>query len=318
MARRLKTGSPYLTWLAEGLAEGEAVDPASVRDGWVMGLAVGYDAEQLKPFVRSLRANFTGRATLVVSQRDDVLALLARHDVEARHLSPQETWTPHFVVHRIALFATLLAQAPVQTPVLLTDVRDVVFQGPLFDPPVADVEAFAEGDGLRFGDHAFNCRYAEALAGLGLAGRLDDREPLCVGTVVGRAGAVARLCRTMLMLGAIPRSGLGGAFGADQASFNLAIHLGLVEAQVRANYGRVATLGLSDGPAASARQDGVIVNPNGSISPIVHQYDRTPELVDAVARRWDSRPVVRVSTPTMSDRWAKATDSLRKRTPEFR
>jgi len=318
MARRLKTSSAYLRWAASAFVAGEPVDPASVRDGWVMGLAVGYGPEQLAPFVRSLRAVFAGRVTLVVSPRDDVLALLAEHGVEARRLPEGKGWTPHFVVHRIGLFAEMLARAPADTPVLLTDVRDVVFQADPFAEPLADIEAFPEGDGLRFRDHAFNRRYAEALAGREIAERLEDQAPLCVGTVVGRAGAVARLLRIMLMLGAIPRSGWGGAFGADQASFNLAVHLGLVEAVVQPNYRRVATLGWSDAEGASATPEGVIVNPDGSLSPIVHQYDRRPELAEAVGRRWGAPPVVRYGKPTLHDRWAKLSASLRKRAPELR
>lgn len=318
MARRLKTRSPYLTWAADMFAAGPRVDAGSVRDGWVLGLAMNYPAEALAGFVRSLRAHFQGRVTLVVSDDPGVRALLEAHDVEAVTPPAPRGWTPHFVVERFGLFARALAAAPPETPVLLTDVRDVVFQGPLFQAPLADIEAFPEGESLTFGEHAFNVRYAEALVGRDLSARLDPFRPLCVGTVVGRAGPVLALLRTMLLLMAIPRSGRGGAFGADQAAFNLAIHLGLVEAEVRRNYSRVATLGWPDSAAAQAREDGVIVNPDGSISPIVHQYDRRADLAEAVARRWAVQPVVRIGRITLRDRWVKGVNSLKKRLPDVR
>ena len=77
----------------------------------------------------------------------------------------------------------------------------------------------------------------------GLAAAVADRPCLCVGTLVGMRVEVARLSRLILSLAATPRSEIGGAFGADQAAFNLAVHQGLVSSSIRPNYGRVATLG---------------------------------------------------------------------------
>ena len=86
--------------------------------------------------------------------------------------------------------------------------------------------------------------------------------------VIRREGReVARLSRLVLSLAATPRSEIGGAFGADQAAFNMAIHQGLTAAILRPNYGRVATLGLTPGEALGFR-DGQVVNPDGTISPI--------------------------------------------------
>ena len=112
---------------------------------------------------------------------------------------------------------------------------------------------------------------------------------------------------------------MGGAFGADQAAFNLALHLGLVEAEVRPNFSRVATLGVP-APDRLAVRDGVIVNPDGSVSPIVHQYDRHPAFFDAVQARWGGGEAVpprcQAITPA---RWLERhRDSLLKRIPELR
>jgi len=318
MSRRLRTGSSYLNWAHVAFADGEFVDAGSVREGWVMGLAVNYPADAIEPFVRSLRTFFAGRITLIVSPDPTVLALLASYDVDARVAEESRTWRPHFVVERFAVFAQLLRQAPPLTPVLLTDVRDVIFQAPPFGEPVEPIEGYPEGNGIRMSDHAFNVRYLEALVGSGIAGDLNDRSPLCVGTVVGQAASVAALCRIMLLICAIPRSGRGGAFGADQAAFNLVAHLGLLTVDIRANYGRVATLGWPDSGDAVADHTGVIVNPDGSVSPIVHQYDRRPDLVEAVARRWGVAAVIRATPRTLSSRWSKARASASKWLPEAR
>ncbi len=318
VSRRLRTSSAYLRWVRSAFSVSEPVDPASVRDGWVMGLAVGYPAEALTPFVCSLRAVYTGRVTLFVSNDPDVIALLNSFEIDARVMPSWVGWRPHLVVERFAIFAQMLNQAPPSTPVLITDVRDVVFQGSIFDPPVKDLEVFAEGNGITMSEHAFNWRYGEALVGRDVSSIMDEQVPLCAGTIVGRASKVAALCRTMLFLSAIPRSGRGGAFGADQAALNVAVHFGLVEAGVQLNYGRVATLGWQDNVSAQATKDGLILNPDGSMSPIVHQYDRRSDLADAVARRWSTAPVVRLGPITWRQRKAKAVATLRKWLPELR
>ena len=80
-------------------------------------------------------------------------------------------------------------------------------------------------------------------------------------------------------------AGRGGAFGADQAALNVAVHFGLVEFEMQRNYGRVSTLGWRDNVSAQATADGVILNPDGSKSPIVHQCDRRDDLANIIARR---------------------------------
>jgi hypothetical protein len=318
MARRLKTSSTYLRWVSAALKSDEFVDHESVKDGWVIGLAVGYNSAELEPFVLSLRENFKGRITLIIKNDSEVIAFLNRNFVEFRVWPDYRGWRPHFVVERFALFANMLKMAPKDTQVLLTDVRDVVFQGAIFDPPLCNLEVFAEGVGITMSEHAFTRRYGEALVGRHLSSAMDDQVPLCAGTIMGRADKVAALCRTMLFLSSIPRSGRGGAFGADQAALNVAVHFGLVEFEMQPNYGRVSTLGWHDNVSAQATADGVILNPDGSKSPIVHQYDRRDDLANAIARRWSTLPVVRVKPVTWRQRKAKVAASLRKWLPELR
>ena len=140
-----------------------------------------------------------------------------------------------------------------------------------------------------------------------------------MGTLVGTRVEVARLSRLILSLAATPRSEIGGAFGADQAAFNLAVHQGLVSSSIRPNYGRVATLGLTPGERL-AFVDGRVVNPDGTASPIVHQHDRHPHLDAPVHARWGGglEHRKRVRPKSAGQKWAKLKASLRRRTPELR
>lgn len=315
--------SAYLGWLAGAIA-GErvgAAPPTAVPADLILGYASGYDVADVAPFVRSLRAVWDGPVVLVVDQHPAMLAFLAEHDVEA--VAPRGVgagqWSPHPVIARFAVFDAMMAERPWARNVLMTDVRDVVFQADPFFPAPEGSEFFCEYDDGTLADHAFNIKYLRGVGGEDIARALSGRPCVCVGTVMGAREAMMRFCRTLLMVAAIPRSEIGGAFGADQAACNIALHLGMIEGQVRPNYGRVATLGLTPGGRLGV-VDGRIVNPDGSSSAIVHQHDRHPHLLEAVYARWglglERRERVRPQTATQRGR--RFQESVRRRVPELR
>lgn len=310
--------SAYLGWLAAAIAaRGEPAGTAEGTVDAVLGYATGYDAHDVAPFVRSLRAVFDGEVALVVDDRSDLRALFEQYDVRLLTPASVDGWAPHAVMARFAAFDRYLADRADIRGVLITDVRDVLFQKPPFSPQPSGLEVFVEGD--RLGDHAFNMKYLRALIGDELAEALAPASSICVGTVMGPRAEVRRFCRTVLMLAAIPRSELGGAFGADQAACNIAIHMGLLDARVEENFGRVATIGLTPGDRLTVA-NGQVVNPDGSISAIVHQHDRHPHLAGALHQRWgegfEARDRVRPRQP--GQRWRKRFESLRRRLPEWR
>lgn len=310
--------SRYIDWLAKALAQ--PVDGiASAQGHAVLGYATGYDAADIAPFVRSLRAVFEGTVALVVDDRPDVLALLIEHAVIAVAPDQVEGWAPHPVMQRFAAFDRLLRGWPDVDGVLITDVRDVIFQADPFLPRPDCLLAFQEYEAGVLADHAFNMKYIRALAGEGLALAVSQQPCVCVGTVMGPRADILRLCRAILMLATTPRSTIGGSFGADQAACNLAIHLGMVEAQVLPNYGRVATLGLT--PAGTLKfEDDKVVNPDGTISAVVHQHDRHPDLASAVHELWGGgfEHRQRVQPRSASKRWNKLNESVTRRLSELR
>ena len=284
----------------------------------VLGYATGYGVEHVEAFVRSLRTVYVGAVALFVHDDPVLLAFLAAHDVEAVVVAPGDEWTPQPVVARFSAYERYIAARSDLRHVLMTDVRDVVFQAEPFAPAPTGLEVFVEYEAGRMADHAFQMKHLRALAGEALAEQLEDRPCICAGTIVGPADEAARLCRLILTLGAIPRSAVGGGFGVDQASLALAVGYGLIPAEVQDNYRRVATIGMaSDGVSFQA---GRIVNPDGSVSPVVHQYDRRPELVEAVRERWSQALPDRVAKgPGGWTRWRRKTAaSVERRLPDLR
>ena len=313
--RRGAVRSDYLDWLAHALEVGRRFEPLPDGDV-VVGYATGYDAADIAPFVLSLRAVFDGPVALVVDAEPALRAFLAQNDVTAVDAPVWRGWAPHPVMQRFVTFAGLLGDRP--GAALACDVRDVIFQAAPFAPAPEGLEAFVEAE-APLADHAFNMKYLRALFGQGIAASLADKACLCVGTILGPRAEVSRLSRLILSLAATPRSEFGGAFGADQAGFNMAIHQGLVGASIRPNYGRVATLGLTPGEGLTFA-DGKVINPDGSLSPIVHQHDRHPHLDAPVHALWGGglEHRKRVRPKSAGQKLEKLKASLRRRTPELR
>lgn len=316
--------SAYLGWLATAIAKVRGATSAIAGDeqDLILGYATGYDAADVAIFVRSLRSHYTGAVALVVDADPELRDFLHSYDVEtldAPDLALEGCdWSPHPVVSRFAGFDALLRARPWVRNALLTDVRDVVFQGDPLEPAPKGLEFFAECE-TPLGLHDFNMKYIRAVGGDQLAEAVADQACICVGTVVGQREDLMRFCRLILMLGAIPRSEVGGAFGADQATCNLAVHLGLLDGKVLPNHSRVATLGMVAG-AKLTLTDGVIRNPDGSASPIVHQYDRHPQLMTAMWSRWaaDVEKRERCRPRTLGGRIDKMVQSIKRRTHELR
>ena len=276
----MQARSAYLNWLGAQLETREArrtAAPGAFGPDLVIGYATGYGSAELAPFVRSLRAWFDGRVALYVDAwRPGVAAFLDLHRID-RLQPPDEprSWKPHVAVQRFGAYLSGLSCYPDARHVLMSDVRDVVFQGPPLAGPVAELEFFPEHGGDCLGGDVKNLRWLQRLFSDKIARQLVDRPCLCAGTIIGHRAEIERLCRILLFLSAIPRSGVGGAFGADQASFNLAAYLGLCEGRIQPNFGRVATVQRT--AESEISWDGEQVRgPDGSVSPILHKYDRHP------------------------------------------
>lgn len=261
-------------------------DPSLRTVDTVLGYAVGCDADEVAPFIRSLRSVFSGRVIVVVDRNPTLRAYLRTHKVEME-TAPHKTlrWRPQPVVERFAALADILDHHADIRDVVITDVRDVVFQGDPFAGMEDGLQFFLEAEGRSLGRHAFNLKRLRRLMGEAVARELSDRPCVSAGVIAGPAVAVTRFYRTLLLSCAIPRSRAGRLVGGDQAACNLIAHLNLTGGRIRPNFGRVATVGLT-ALNQLGLVDGRIVNPDGSYSPIVHQYDRVGVLADHVHARW--------------------------------
>lgn len=323
----------YLNWLARAGDLWPARTPlpapaASTGPGMVIGCAVGYGVADVTPFVKSLRAVTSAPAALIIRPDPVMEAFLAEHDVAAVPAdAPDEfagAYAPHIVVSRFLYSIRALELYPQAARALVTDVRDVVFQSDPFAGATAPICYYLEDEPntLRTNGGGINLRWMSRVIGRKLADQLGDRGCVCVGTVLGDREQILEFCRLSLLLAAIPRAEVVRTFGfgVDQATCNMLAHGRLIAGTaICPNYGLVATVGRARPEELVLDAEGLVHNPDGSVSAVLHQYDRHPHLLEEVVRRWGTEPVVGLyKKKKKKSAGQRFLTSLRKRAPELR
>lgn len=255
----------------------------------VMGSALGYSVAMVRPFVESLltAGAFLGTCVLFVKPEDtELIAYLRSRGITAVFFNARAYPVRRLVMARyFAYFDYLrscMARGEWHRYILLSDVRDVIFQKPLFGIPCGELEFHYEL--ARIGECRANSAWMRGYFGKESLVRSADRRISCSGTVSGRMRGILRyLAQMQMLMLALPdkRSIRGG----DQGVHNYLFHSGyLAEAEALDNFARVATLHHVSSAEVHPNENGFVVNPDGTISEIAHQYDRHPHLTEAVSQ----------------------------------
>ncbi len=170
--------------------------PASVsptRGDLILGFATGYKPHSIAPFVESVRTHgqFAGNIALFVDPAARKTAdYLISHDIEAMAFDPSKSPVADFNLARsFAYFEYLREQwnyGAVFNQILLTDVRDVIFQRPLFGTPCDELEFHIEGSSPTIGENRFTSRWVEIACGKQALQAVSSKAVSCSGTVSGR------------------------------------------------------------------------------------------------------------------------------------
>jgi hypothetical protein len=172
---------------------------------------------------------------------------------------------------RYAHYLEYLRDHPEFTQVMISDLRDVIFQHDPFAAPVASLEVFLEEPEMTFGVDGFNRRWIEDLYGVSGVSQLGDRVVSCSGVTFGTRDSM------MGYLGAMAdevRRHLPPLGPRDQAMHNWLLYTDKFDTPlvVSNGYGRVLTMGAQHHVEVSA--DGTVINRDGSVPAVLHQYDR--------------------------------------------
>ena len=170
-----------------------------------------------------------------------------------------------------------LASAPAIEQVMISDLRDVVFQRNPFENEALELEVFLEEPHVRTGTPGFNSTWLQDLYGDEGVRALGDQVISCSGVTLGRREGMLTYLRTMDREVRRHSFPLGPH---DQAIHNWLLYTGqLPGATAVANgRGRVQTMGAQ--PEIYLASDGMVVNPDGTVPAVLHQYDRHRALTE--------------------------------------
>ena len=259
----------------------------------VLGAAIGFDAAQVRVFVESLRAcGYAGDVAMLIRWPGlRVARYLKSRGVDAIRVFQTRSFTRSVHARRYAIYLDYLrARGGRYDQVMMSDVRDVVFQRNPFDGIASPkCHFFLESASRTIGDDPTNSRWVRGCLAADEAEALARCRISCSGiTIGGTAAIMAYLERMAARGGAMPlRIYRSIGHGYDQAIHNFLVHLDpAIDGVVVENNGHIATMALE--PRALYRLDAQarIHATDGRLFPICHQYDRFPDISEAVAARY--------------------------------
>jgi len=179
------------------------------------------------------------------------------------------------------LFARNFIKAhPEYSQIMLTDVRDVVFQSDPFEwmNDQKRVFCFEEMTGRTIGECPSNSRMVREVFGEEGWQKMQKFQISCAGVTFGtRVELLGYLERFLdLALGALS---LRPCSGSDQGVHNRIVHVeNLPYLKLLDNEGPVFTMGCMPRDLIHVNAGGAVINNEGKVYPVLHQYDRLPEL----------------------------------------
>jgi len=273
----------------------------------VLGFAHGYDVEEVRPFIASLRSTgYSGDIVLLIAEAVSprTSAFYQQSRVEALPVSLSYPYSTNFVLlpgveaadvasmaphlARYLMYRMLLAARPNRyQKIFLSDVRDVVFQAQPFAAHLdqAEIVFCLEDAAWTIDSCAWNRGWILRQFGREVL-KLCATAPIsCSGTTYGTAQGIRKYLEAMVdRIVALRCVEVGG----DQGIHNVLLaECALAGTLVASNEsGLVMTLGHVQRDALEVDPNGVVSDSTGRIPAIVHQYDRHPDLTRIIAEKY--------------------------------
>lgn len=219
------------------------------------------------------------------------IAALNLGDTAAARLVAQYFW--HCQSARFIYFLSYLKRHPEYEAVLLTDVRDVVFQDNPFSTPADALHVFEEYGGITLGNQINNAKWIDTLYGADALADLAPFPIICCGVTLGSTSAMIEYLRLMCHDIVTRYSG----WGTDQGIHNYLVRKErLQDVTVHPfGYGAAMHVGIAPRSALATDVEGRVLTKDGTVCPIIHQYDRHEDLRRSLPSLSDDRPPATVS-----------------------
>lgn len=252
----------------------------------VMGVATNYDWYTIEPFIRSCKKYCENTDIVLFIDNNSAFTrnALTKEGVILAQV-PDALKNFNVINSRWIMYKLFLERyGGNYGKIFLTDVRDVIFQGNLFEP-FAEVQNFlccaVEGEKIKNAKEHLTYDCLTRLFGSDVADRLADKKIICAGTVIGTLNAVKHL--TDKMTNILQRS---TESGDDKAALNYLIYENQLEIEnlieSDGKDGIILTSGLFHATNPIQIQNNKILRGDGNTPAVVHQYDRQTVFVEHV------------------------------------
>ena len=208
------------------------------------------------------------------------------------HYEVRANWAKHYlhlVNSRFFLYYLYILQSEKKyEKILLTDVRDVVFQDDPFNFKLtAPLNCFYEGDGRTVYDCSYTSDWIKRSFGRNALSEIGHQKAFCAGTTIGTKEGIINYLEWMMDY--ILQSNYQ-RFGVDQASHNLILHRNIIpDVRFYDNFqGPILTMNYTSSEKLNFSQDGFLLNEDASVINVLHQYDRLADEVKNKLKAYNS------------------------------
>ena len=161
--------------------------------------------------------------------------------------------------------------------ILVTDVRDVIFQADPFENLQGEVLKFySENHTIK--ESFYTSYWIKNAFGKSRLAKIENNRSICSGTTIGSVELILDYIEKMISKQAEITSGITGLGGFDQGVHNFLIYNNFFQNSLITNngYGEVITLGEASNIKLNDNEE--LINEDLSIVPVIHQFDRFPDL----------------------------------------
>jgi hypothetical protein len=211
----------------------------------------------------------------------EVLKITCKYSMEEFLELFEKIYTPQLA--RYATYYRILKNHSFRN-VLLTDVRDVVFQRDPFDNYQDHLSVFHESSKIK-DDVDYNANWIRIAFGKTELEKIGNNNICCSGTIMGSYEGIMELEDKILRTSVARKVPHHGIVGIDQGVFNYIIYNDIVKNVTHYGPGQKV---LTFAPRMLSRmtvEDGLI-KIDAAIPCLVHQYDRNSELLQEVCKRY--------------------------------
>lgn len=296
----------------------------------VLGAVTNYTYDQIEPWINSLKATgFKGtialiayymRAADVKKLEEAGVTIFAFSKDEEGNLIYPGSKDFNIVVERFIhawYFLGQIAESDRPEHVLLTDVRDVIFQTNPEKDTYIDLDYIrVASENIKYKDEPWSRNNLEHAFGPLMSKVMDDAPIICAGVIEGSFEVLRDLCLEVYLLCRGSMAHVPGGGGPDQAALNIilnqnvwkaitlvsyywTVHLGTTSYAIESGSGDIG-YAYKHGHLKSYRDlfidpegieidgDGIVKNDAGTPFFIVHQYNRVDGLEDQIKMRYKS------------------------------